>query len=913
VRFGAVLRQLRVAAALTQEELAERSKVSPRTISDLERGIAKVPHADTVLRLALGLELTGPARDSFELAARRRAPPGGPAASGATGTMRTLPRDIDSFTGREGEVRKLAGTASARGAAGIYAIDGMAGVGKTALAVHVAHLLRDQFPDRQLFIDLHAHTPGQDPVPPEAALAGLLTAVGLDARYLPDDLDARAGLWRHKLASQRVLLVLDNAASSAQIAPLLPGGEDCLVLVTSRRHLGDLPGPAVPVLLDALPPDQAHEMFVRLAPGAAVGPVAAVQALVRLAGYLPLAVSLLARVYARHPSWTLADLTAETSASLLTLAAEKHSVAAAFEVSYRYLPPGQQQFFRRLGLHPGSTIDAYAAAALAGVPLDEAGGQLNALHGEGLLTEVGYHRYGMHDLIRRYAEDLAAADPAADRDQALGSLMGYYQGAGAIADALMARQPRSMPGPVGHTAPPVAVPTLPDRAAALSWARAERVNLLACLDYATLTGQHARVVALTAAVAALLRQDGPWAYAITQHAVAVQTALHLGDRQGHANALDDLGVVLRLTGKYPAAAEAQEEALRIYRDLGDRQGQANALNHLGTLRSLTDDYRPATEALEAALGICRDLGDRQGQADTLNHLGVVLRLTGNFRGAAEAQEEALSIFRDLGNRQGQANALNYLGAVRRRVGDYPGAAEAQQAALSIFRDLGNRQGQANALNYLGAVLQQTGDYPGAAQAHEEALSIYRDLGNLLGEANALAELGSVRRQTGDYRSAADAQQEALSLYRGLGDRLGQANALYELGIVRRLTGDYPAAARMLEASLNICRKLGDRGSEAEALDELGTLRRVRGDLDGARACHRKALDLAREIHSSWDEARALAGLGRCALAVGDTVEAEAGLRQAREIFQRIGAAEAVSMAAELDALTEASRSPKLGS
>ena len=537
---------------------------------------------------------------------------------------------------------------------------------------------------------------------PEAALAGLLTAAGMDARYLPGDLDRRAGLWRDRMAGQRALLVLDNAADSDQVTPLLPGGERCLVLVTSRRHLGDLPGTVVPVLLDALPPDQAREMFLRLAPRAAAQPEAVAE-LARLAGCLPLAISLLARVYARHPSWTLADLTAETRASLLTLAAENDSIAAAFEVSYRYLAPARQQFFRRLGLQPGITIDPYAAAALAGVPLDEAAGLLDALHGEGLLTEPGYRRYAMHDLIRRYARDLAAADPAADRDQALERLLDYYQHTAATAEVLLARQPRTGPAAATRIAPPATVPGLPDGIRALSWARTERANLLACLDHVTRAGQHARVVALTAATAALLRQDGPWPAAVIRHGAAVQAAQQLGDRLGHADALSNLAVVRRLTG------------------------------------------------------------------------------------------------------------------------DYPGAAEAQEAALGIYRDLGNRLGQANALNELGGVRRYTGDYPGAAKALEAALGIYSDLGS--------------------------------------------------------------------------------RGGEAEVLNELGTLHRIRGDLDQAETGHRQALDVAREIDSSWGEACALAGLGRCALAAGRTAEAQEGLRQAREIFQKIGAAEAASVAAELDALT----------
>jgi tetratricopeptide (TPR) repeat protein len=789
-----------------------------------------------------------------------------PTAPSALAVRYSLPPDTAAFTGRAGELGLITAVvtdaAGTGGVVAIHAIGGLPGAGKTALAVHAAHLLRGRFPDRQLFIDLHAHTPGQDPTPPAAALAGLLAAVGVDARYLPEDLEGRAGLWRDRMAGQRALLVLDNAAGSAQVTPLLPGDEGCLVLVTSRRHLGDLPGPAVPVQVDALPPDQARAMFLRLAPRAA-GPAAAVAELAQLAGYLPLAISLLARVYARHPSWTLADLTSETKARLLTLAAENDSVAAAFEVSYRYLDHGQKQFFRRLGLHPGTTIDAYTAAALAGLPLQEAAGLLDSLHGEGLLTEAGYRRYGMHDLIRRYGQDLAAADPAAGRDQALECLLDYYQHTAAIAEALLARQSRTRPAPAARAAPPAAVPGLPDRIRALAWARAERANLLACLDHVTRAGQHARVVALTAAVAALLRQDGPWPDAVTRHGIAVQAARHLGDRLGHADALSNLGVVRRLTWDLRGAAEVLEAALGIYRDLGNRLGQANALSNLGIVRRQTRDYQDAAEVLEAALGIYRDLGDRLGEGTALTELGIVRWLTGDYQGAAETLEAALGICRDLGDRLGEGTALGCLGIVRRLTGDYRGTAEALEAALGIFRDLGDRWGQGSALLYLG----------------------------------------DVRRQTGDYRDAAEVLAAALSIFRDLGDRLGQAGALMYLGAVRRQTGDYRGAAEALEAALGIFRDLGDRGGAAEALNEVGILHRVRGDLDQAGTCHRQALDLAREIDSSRDEACALAGLGRCALAAGRTADAVAGLRQAREIFQRIGAAEATGVVAELDALT----------
>ena len=876
--FADLLRLLRGEAGLTQDELAQAAGVSQRAVSDLERRVNVTARKATAELLAGVLGLDGPARERFVQAARGRIPASAvlavrpeplTSAAGESAPLDvrySLPPDMATFTGRDPELDRIATAMSGAGAGGvvaIHAIDGMPGVGKTTLAVHAAHLLRDRFPDRQLFVDLHAHTPGQEPVPPAAALAGLLAALGVEARALPADLEGRAGLWRDRMAGQRAVLVLDNAASSAQVAPLLPGGQDCLVLVTSRRHLGDLAGPVVSVPVEVLPPGEAQEMFVRLAPGTAPG--SDVARLVRLAGYLPLAISLLARLYARHPSWTLADLTAETKASMLTLAAEHDSVAAAFELSYRYLPPSQQRFLHFLGLHLGPTIEAYAGAALAGVSVAESAGYLDDLHREGLLTETSYRRYGMHDLIRHYALDRAATDPG--RPQAVERLLDYYTHAAALAESRLARQ-SATPAPALRM-PSAEMPSLPGSNQALAWARAERASMFACLEHVINTGQHARVVALTASLAALLRQDGPWAEAIARHDTAVQAARRLGDRLGQANALSNLGIVRRLTGDYPGAARAQEAALALYHELGDRLGQANALNELGAAQ----------------------------------------RATGNYPGAAHAHEAALGIFRDIGDRLGQANALSYLGILQYLTDDYPGAAQASEAALRLYSDLDDRLGQAHALSNLGFVRRLTGDYESATQADETALGIFRDLGDRLGQAHALNDLGQIHQAVGNYAGAAQAAREALDLYRSLGNRLGQANALKNLATAWRLSGDYPAAADAIEQALGLYRSLGDRGGEAMAINEAGTLHRTQGDLGQATHCHQQALDLARRIGSAWDEAHALAGLARCALATGQRTDAQTWLQEAYKIFQRIGAVEAANVAAELSTLVK--RQPAL--
>jgi len=628
------------------------------------------------------------------------------------------------------------------------------------------------------------------------------------------------------VTTRQLLLVLDDAVGSEQVRPLLPGSGGSLVLITSRRRLTALED-AQTISLDTLLPQEAAGLLVRLAVRLELSSAdPAVAEITRLCGYLPLAIGMLARQLHHHPAWSAAGRAAELAAAvdrLELLAAENVSVAAAFNLSYADLVLDQQRLFRRLGLHPGAEADAYAAAALDGTSVAVARRGLEGLYDQYLLTEPAPGRYRMHDLIREHARALASRlDPDGDRDQATGRLLDYYQHAAARADALLARRVRTAPA-LADGAIPAAVPALADREQALAWARAERANLLACVDHVTATGQHARVIALTAGLAGLLSLDGPWDLAITRHATAVQAARRLGDRPSQVGALTCLGDVQRLTADVPAAAQDLEEALDISRDLGDPLGQAGALTVLGRGRLASGDYP----------GAARDL------------------------------EEALDIFRDFGSRRGQVDALLFLGRARRLPGDYPGAARDLQEALDISREIGSPLGEADALTYLGDVRRATGDYPGAT----------RDL------------------------------QEALNIHREIGSRRGEADALTYLGAVRRATGDYPGAARDLQEALNIDRDIGNRGGEVTALNEAGTLSRARRDFRQARSFHQRALDLARQIGSPSDEAHALAGLGRCALTAGRTAEAEAGLRHALAIFQRIGAAEAADVFAELDALS----------
>ena len=920
--FGALLRDQRTAAGLTQEELAAAAGLSVRSVSDLERGVAQSARKDTARLLADALGLEGTARTEFEAAARGRSPAPAPAASdagGVTAGTRTLPRDIASFTGREAELRRLTGTIMETGGPGgvvsIYAIGGMAGVGKTALAVHAAHQLASRFPDGQVFLQLHGHTPGQQPVDPLDALASLLLIAGVPAAQIPPGLEARMALWRDHLAGKQMLLVLDDAAGHEQVAPLLPGTGGSLVLVTSRRHLTALED-AQSVSLDTLSADQAAELLARLAARPDLDPAdPAIGEITGLCGYLPLAVGMLARQLHHHPAWAIGELAADLAAATARLElmhAENLSVAAAFDLSYAELPPSQQQFFRQLGLHPGTDVDAYAAAALNGTNLSTARRYLDDLYERYLIAEPARGRYRLHDLLREHARTLAANDPPDESHAALDRLLDYYAHAAAASDRPLALQPGTRPDPVAVSSPP-AVPALDDQVKALAWARTERANLLACLGHANRTGDQARVVAFTAGLSGLLRIDGPWTDAITYHSSAVEAARQLGNQPAQASALKDLGSIRQLAGDYRGATQALREALDIYQALGDQLGQADALSNLGLVCWLACDYPGAARALEQALGICRDLGDVPGQANALLDLGATQIVTGDTAAAVQAIEHALSIYRDLGDRESEAQALLDLGNARLETGDYPGAVQVVGQALDICLALGDRRGEAWAHIYLARLRRLTGDYADGTQALDKALDIFHDLGDPRGRGNVLVCLGAIQRLTGDLEGATTSIETAMGIYRDLGEPRGRARALCELGIVRRLTADYPGAAETLTEALSIHRDIGDRSGQTETLNEIAALDRVRGNLAEATAGHQEALTLAREIGSPWHEAHALAGLGRASLAAGHTADAETCLGQAQEIFQRIGAIEATSVTAELQELSTKSTAKTMGS
>lgn len=813
VSFAKLLRRLRTDAGLTQEELAEAAGVSHRSISDLERGIHRTARKDTARLLADALDLVGAARAEFEAAARGRVvavddPPRAPhpLARSIAATTPRLPHDIRSFTGREPDLAHLIEAVTEDGGVvGIYAIGGMAGVGKSAFAVHAAHLLEQRFPDGQIFLPLHAHTAGQRPVDPNDALASLLLSTGIDAHQIPDGLEERAGLWRAHLSGKRTLLVLDDAAGHEQVRDLLPGTPGSLVLITSRRHLSALDD-ATSICLDTLPPDEAAALLIRLADRPELDTAdPGVGKINELCGYLPLAIGMLARQLHHHPAWTvvgLADELATARDRLGLMHAENLSVAAAFDMSYHDLSYDLQRLFRRLGLHPGIDIDSYVAAALDDISPSLARRRLDELFDQHLIAEPASGRYRMHDLIRQHARALAANDSTEDREATVDRLMGFY----VTAAASVGRHfNRGFPHVDDSAALLPQVATLEEAA---RWLEAERANMHAVVDLAALRKQSAPGIEIATSMSGFLRTHGHWTQMQALHMTALETAHEVGDRAGEVSVLTGLGIAQRLTGRYKAAADTLTRALELCTELEDRQqGQANALVPLGVVRRLSVDFPSASATLASALELYRSLGDKLGQADALNELGCVERLTGDYRAAMASHNLALALYRELGDPLGQAEALRYLGRVHQETGDLAAAEPSYAMALELYRSLKDRLGLAHALNYLGIAEHLSDEHLAADATLTEALELYRGLGHRLGQAEVLNNLGDLHSFSNPDQARAYHEQ-ALDIARSIAALLEEARALEGIGNIALYDPRSPGNGTYLRQALEIYERIG---------------------------------------------------------------------------------------------------------
>ncbi|MGZ3119873.1 BTAD domain-containing putative transcriptional regulator [Streptomyces sp. H62] len=704
------------------------------------------------------------------------APAPGPApAAGRAGRARQanfLPYDSPDFSGRAAELAQLLeGRHGPEGAVTVSVIDGMAGIGKTALAVHAGHRLAERYPDGRLFVDLQAHTAGRTPMDAGSALGVLLRQLGVPAERIPASAAERAGLWRAELSGRRVLVVLDNAAGTDQVRPFLPGATRSLLLVTSRRRLTGLDGAAC-LSLDPLPAADALELFTRIV-GRRVDdePLAALDIL-HLCGFLPLAVRIAAARLRHRPRWSaahLADRLRDQRHRLAELSTTERGVAAAFAMSYQQLDAEQRRMFRLLGLYPGPDAGGRAAAALAGVAPERAERLLEELLDAHMLRQHEAGRYTFHDLLRRYAHTLAEEEesPAARRE-ALDRLFGHcVAGASQAAALLFPQSPgRSVHSPAvapDEPAPDAAPVVLRDAQEAEAWLDAERLSLVAAGAYMAAHGWPAHTARLASALHRYLYDRAFHADALALGEQALQASALSGDHTAQGRFLTDLAWLYWRRGCDERAARHAARAVRLARRTGDRLGEARARDCLGHLFLRGHDQEQARYCFMAALRLFRAVGDRHGEARGQVGLGLVQERLGCYEAARIHHHRALELYRELGDLGGEAVALVGLGSVHGRQGR-PGQAHGLALrALRVQRALGNRGHEAEALNALGEAALALGAPRQAAQQHEAALALASEVGFRPEQARAFQGLARAHDALGRPDLARGYARRALSL------------------------------------------------------------------------------------------------------------------------------------------------------
>jgi tetratricopeptide (TPR) repeat protein/transcriptional regulator with XRE-family HTH domain len=729
VIFGQQLRRSRLAFGLTQEELAKRSGLSVRAISDLERGRTGQPRGSTLRRIEAALSPPVTADEASVRPARSSRPA-------------QLPPDVADFTGRSDEVGRLTAAIAgpdggqAAGAVIVAAVTGGGGLGKTTLALHVAHRLAALFPDGQLYLNLRGSS--QHPVPPAQALARLLRDLGTAPAHIPAEQAERAARYRSLTSGLRLVAVLDDARDAAQVRPLLPGSDACAVIVTSRSTLQDLESAQL-LDLSAMTDADAATLFRRIVGRArAEGEPDAVGRVLAACAGLPLAIRIAAARLAGRPAWTIAtvaDRLSDARNRLDELTAGDLAVRASFTMSYANLRTDPRagaepldRAFRFLALADGPDISLPAAAALLGIAPDSAEAVLEPLVDSHLLQSPAPGRYRFHDLLRLYAaERVHAEDDQAARSAAIRRMLCWYLHTAAAACRVISPQRVHLnPDGIETGAVPLAFDSY---AQALAWLDAEQVNLMTAVDQAARAGEHEIAWRLPLALYDLFNLRGRFGDWIAAHQTGLASARLLGDRAAQKYVLGHLAATYSYAGQPLEALGCLREALAIVREAGEEQEIGTALVNLGVV--LTDAGRPAEamQSLQEALRLFRNNGSRYGEAFAQNAIGAIHAQRGRTGDALGCYQQAQQVFREANDIASLSETLADLSALYLKQHQFHEAIVAATEAVGLSRQSGSRRIEARALALLGRAHRDRAEPQQAQQCWRDAMAIFTDLGH----------------------------------------------------------------------------------------------------------------------------------------------------------------------------------------
>ncbi|MFF1921926.1 BTAD domain-containing putative transcriptional regulator [Streptomyces sp. NPDC058221] len=726
----------------TRRLLAEELGVDPRP--ELARLQQRILQADT--------ELARPVDEPVQTA-----PPIRPA---------QLPATVPDFTGRAAFVRELGDRlATAEGSVmAVSALAGIGGVGKTTLAVHVAHQARRHFPDGQLYVDLQGA--GSRVAEPETVLGAFLRALGTPDSAIPDSLDERAALYRSTLDGRRILVLLDNAHDTAQIRPLLPGTEGCAALVTSRVRMVDLAGAHL-VDLDVMSPEEALQLFTRIVGEERINSERkAALDVVAACGFLPLAIRIAASRLASRRTWTVSVLAAKLADErrrLDELQAGDLAVKATFELGYGQLEPAQARAFRLLGLADGPDISLAAAAALLNLDLHTAEDLLEALVDTSLLESAAPGRYRYHDLVRLYARSCAERDeePPQERESALSRLLDFYLATAAGVYALERPGDRT----VNHLerAEHAGLP-FSGHDKALDWLYSEANPLLACVQQSITATTIRRAVDLLLASKDLAESGANSRQFESVATIVRDAAVTTGDARSEARARTALAQVHSTAGRFDQAESEARQAMVLASSIDDVWTHCNAPNELGIIAGYRNRFPEAEALLQETITAFRTDNNQAGEASALCNLSRVRLAIGRTASAVELAGQGIDIYARLGLTLRLANGRYALGLALARAGRQDEAEVRLSEALSVFRDSRQRLWEGMTLFRLAEVHLAAERPAQAASYSEQALTVLLHIGGEWRRANVLTVLGQALNGIGQADRAKVCWQEALSVF-----------------------------------------------------------------------------------------------------------------------------------------------------
>lgn len=795
-----------------------------------EAGTAPSPQLQTVYRNIR--------RHDPSIASPRR-----PAAEAVPGLDR-LPPAAGEFTGRRADTLALSAESPGR----VVIIEGMPGVGKTALAVRAARELAGRFPDGCLFLSLHGHDARRPPETPAAALSSLLTGMGVVPTRVPHGHAERVRLWRETTAGRRVLVVLDDAADEAQVRSLLPGSPGCQVFITSRRHLGGIDG-AIHHRLDPLPEDDGAALFRRIVGTVRPAPDEAVAAVVRLCGGLPREIRIAATRLRDDLQVTSIDALVEELRRPQDDIPDLQDPAfgLSLELSYRDLTPAQRHLLRRLALSPTLDLTAPVVAVLAETPVEEARRDLAELVDHHLLDEPVPGRFLLHTLIKRYVRARAKReDPAADRRRSVGRTLDFYLLRTDLADRILF--PYHARTDIMAADRRVVVDAFEDEESAKSWLAAEGKNLVRLVRYAADREWPAHAVDLAKTMARYFDSASRWEEAEIVHRRALNVALELDLPRATAQAHFDLSVVQWRRGQTDEALANATKAKQIAHRMGDAALKAAAQDQIGLVAWTSAKYREALAYSGEALDIYRQIGDTHGKADCLNHLGMMLAQTGRHQDALRSFHQALDICHAIGDARSEATTLSNLAHTYLLLGYHRDAYELYHKSREIYRTLPGRRNNAILQNNIGDVARYRGRYEVAIKHYAEALAEFSTTGDRINESNTLNNIGLALSGMEQWEEARNRHRSAMAIAKSINSTGEKIRAVLGLADVDAGTGRYPAAADGYRAARRLARQVDDPHLEAQAVSGIAHVTNLTKGHDAARIYWRQAFDLFSQLN-----------------------------------------------------------------